>query len=175
MGTTAIANPAPGAMASWHVRLAPLAGPDWQHALFRSLEQHNAAFVGPADPRPLAVMLDDGSDAFRGGLWGRTMYRWLSIQMLFVPPAQRGLGHGRGLVRMAEREAAARGCLGALVDTFGFQARGFYESLGYQVFGTLQDLPPGSCCHYLCRRFAALPTPPEGPSESRPADAARSG
>jgi hypothetical protein len=43
----------------------------------------------------------------------------------------------------AEQEAITRGCRGAWLDTFSFQARGFYERLGYAVFGTLDDYPPG--------------------------------
>ncbi|MGC6728099.1 hypothetical protein ACP0GO_26835, partial [Escherichia coli] len=29
------------------------------------------------------------------------------------------------------------------LDTYSFQARGFYEKLGYTVFGTIDDFPPG--------------------------------
>jgi hypothetical protein len=34
-----------------------------------------------------------------------------------------------------------RGCHHALLDTFDFQAREFYEKLGYAVFGSLDDFP----------------------------------
>jgi hypothetical protein len=46
--------------------------------------------------------------------------------------------------RCAEEEAAARGCHGAWLDTFEFQARGFYERLGYTCFAELGDYPVGS-------------------------------
>jgi hypothetical protein len=36
-----------------------------------------------------------------------------------------------------------RGCAHAHLDTFSYQARPFYERRGYQVFGMLQDYPPG--------------------------------
>jgi len=42
-----------------------------------------------------------------------------------------------------EHAAKERGCTAAHLDTFSFQARPFYESLGYEVFGTLDDYPQG--------------------------------
>jgi hypothetical protein len=46
-----------------------------------------------------------------------------------------------------------------VLDTFSFQARGFYEKLGYCVFGTLDDYPPGHSRFYLTKRLAGS-TPP---------------
>jgi len=55
----------------------------------------------------------------------------------------RGAGLGRRLIKQAEEEAVRRGCRGVWLDTFSWQARGFYEKLGYSVFGTIDDYPPG--------------------------------
>jgi ribosomal protein S18 acetylase RimI-like enzyme len=45
------------------------------------------------------------------------------------------------LVEFAESCARERGCIGAWVDTFSFQAPGFYERLGYRQFGELPFYP----------------------------------
>jgi hypothetical protein len=45
--------------------------------------------------------------------------------------------------------ARERGCHSAWLDTFSFQARGFYEKRGYEEFGQL-DYPPDHHRH-LCR------------------------
>ena len=42
----------------------------------------------------------------------------------------------------AEAEGRRRGCAIVWLDTFEFQARPFYEKLGFTVFGTL-DYPAG--------------------------------
>jgi ribosomal protein S18 acetylase RimI-like enzyme len=41
------------------------------------------------------------------------------------------------LLERAEAEGRARGAVMAHLDTFTFQARGFYERCGYIVFGVL--------------------------------------
>jgi hypothetical protein len=47
------------------------------------------------------------------------------------------------LVEALEEAAIRLGCRGAYLDTFSYQARPFYGKLGYAVFGTLEDYPPG--------------------------------
>jgi GNAT superfamily N-acetyltransferase len=123
--------------------------------IFRALDQFNAPVVGHAQFIPLAALLHDEGGAVVGGLWGRTGYSWLSIQMLFVPAFMRGRGIGSALVCAAEIEARKRGCLGMLVDTFSFQAQPFYERLGFSVIGVQENFPPGYCCIYLRKPFAA--------------------
>jgi GNAT superfamily N-acetyltransferase len=57
------------------------------------------------------------------------------------------------MIRMAEDQARARGCIGAWLDTFSFQARPFYERLGYQVIGRLDDFPPPFTRFFMARRL----------------------
>ena len=53
----------------------------------------------------------------------------------------------------AERIARANGCVGIWLDTYEFQARGFYEKLGFEVFGSLKDHPVGHRRFFLRKRF----------------------
>jgi GNAT superfamily N-acetyltransferase len=122
-------------------------------AIFRLLDAFNTPVVGPAQFVPLAAVIHDEAGAVTGGLWGCTVYYWLSISMLFVPEAQRRRGIGSALVRAAETEARTRGCIGMQVDTFGFQAQPFYERLGFTVFGVQPNFPPGQRCVFLRRPF----------------------
>jgi ribosomal protein S18 acetylase RimI-like enzyme len=39
------------------------------------------------------------------------------------------------------------------LDTFSFQARGFYEKLGYTVFGEIENHPPGHSRFFLRKIF----------------------
>ncbi len=127
-------------------------GEDFQ-AIFRALDAFNAPVVGHARFVPLAVLLRDATGSVNGGLWGWTVYSWLCINIMFVPESSRLLGIGSALVRAAETEARTRGCVGMQVDTFAFQARPFYERLGFTVFGIQPNFPPGQNCIFLRKSF----------------------
>jgi GNAT superfamily N-acetyltransferase len=104
--------------------------------------------------RPLVLLLSEpGSGDIVGGLYGSTLFSYLRIDLLFVPEAMRGSGIGRTLMTEAEAEAVRRGCHAASLDTYSFQARGFYERLGYAVYGTLDDCPPGHRRFFLTKRL----------------------
>ncbi len=122
-------------------------------AILRALVAHNDAAVGPTDRRQVAIVVRDDAGAIVGGLWGMIGYRWLFIQYLALPETMRGQGVGRRLMRQAEAEARADDCIGIWLDTFSFQARGFYEKLGFAQFGTIGDFPPGHARFFLSKRI----------------------
>jgi GNAT superfamily N-acetyltransferase len=118
------------------------------------LNFNNTASGHPFDGRSLVISLTDpGSGEVLGGLFGGTGYGYLHIDMLFVPETMRGQGFGSRLMQQAEEQAVRRDCHGSYLDTFSFQARSFYEKLGYSLFGTLEDTPPGHCRFFLRKRL----------------------
>ncbi|GAB7540068.1 GNAT family N-acetyltransferase [Burkholderia sp. 3C] len=120
------------------------------------LVQYNVnASSAPAGHRPLVVALRDAGGEIVGGLWGMTGYEWLFTQLLVVPEAARGSGVGTRLMRLAEQEAVARGCHHAWLDTFSFQARPFYERLGYACFAELPDYPTGFSRYFMKKALGA--------------------
>ncbi len=133
--------------------------PEMRKAIVEPLVEFNHSRIGkPETYRPLAILLSEpGSDEIMGGLHGVTAFSYLWIDLLFVPESMRGTGIGRKLMAEAEGEAVRRGCHAAALDTFSFQARGFYERLGYSVFGTLDDCPPGHRRFYLTKRLGSQP------------------
>jgi GNAT superfamily N-acetyltransferase len=128
--------------------------------IFRGLDEATAEVVGHANLLPLAVLRDDAGMAV-GGLWGRTVYSWLMIEMLFVPASLRGRGLGSAMVRAAEHAALARACIGIRVETFDFQAPTFYQRLGFVLAAVQDDLPPGHRCYSLCKRLIPVPRSPD--------------
>ncbi len=78
---------------------------------------------------------------------------WLDVNVLWVAEALCHRGHGRRLMGLVEEAAIDRGCRHAQVTTFEFQARGFYERLGYQVFDRQKDYPPGQTFYWLCKEL----------------------
>jgi GNAT superfamily N-acetyltransferase len=105
--------------------------------------------------QPFAIFLRDEAQIV-AGLAGETYCGWLFVKYLWVSEGLRGRGVGRELMAQAEVLAGERGCHSAHLDTFSFQALGFYEKLGYQEFARL-DYPPAHHKHFMRKRL----TPPE--------------
>lgn len=120
------------------------------------LVRFNEAQAGPSHYRPLVVVLSDAEDKVVGGMWGATGYGWLFTQLLVVPESVRGRGVGTRLMQLAEQEAMARGCHSAWLDTHEFQARPFYERLGYVCFGELPDYPVGHSRIFLRKKLGGV-------------------
>jgi GNAT superfamily N-acetyltransferase len=123
-------------------------------AIFKPLVVFNTEATGRTWPRQEAVfhLLDD-TGANVGGLAGWSTFDWFFVVGLLVPEALRGQGLGRELIGRAETYAREQGLIGVWLDTFDFQARGFYEKLGYTVFGTLDDHPIGGRRFFLKKRL----------------------
>lgn len=119
----------------------------------KSLVAYSDGFAGKADWRGLALLVRGDAGAIVGGLWGRTGRGWLFVDLLGLPEEARGSGLGTRLMRQAEEEARARGCIGVFLDTFSFQARPFYEKLGYAVFCQIEDYPAGHTRFFLSKRL----------------------
>jgi GNAT superfamily N-acetyltransferase len=119
--------------------------------------EFNNAQVGPGNGRPLFVVIRDRASNVIGGMSGSTSRGWLFIDHLIVPQSARGSGIGREVMLIAEAEAITRGCRHAWLNTYEFQARGFYEKLGYTCFGQLQDFPPGYARFFMSKRLEGAP------------------
>ena len=115
------------------------------------LMQFNESQARPYDFTALRLAIFDAQGNLSAGLLGATGWAWLNIDILFVEAEQRHSGLGRELVRRAIEIARARGCIGAMLDTFDFQARGFYEKQGFSVFGELANMPPGHIRYWMRR------------------------
>ena len=107
-----------------------------------------------AEVRFYAVATDDQGSVI-GGLRAACYWNTLHIELLWLNETARGIGMGRGLIEQAEDFACGQHCEKALVETTSWQARGFYERLGYTHLATLPDRPKGHASHYLAKTLAA--------------------
>lgn len=90
----------------------------------------------------LGVFLRDGNRVV-AGLFGETYAGWLFIRYFWIAEHLRRSGLGAGIIAAAEQRARERGCHSAYVDTFSFQAPGFYAKQGYVEFARLPYPPRG--------------------------------
>jgi GNAT superfamily N-acetyltransferase len=117
------------------------------------LQHFNRLHVPDDDYQPVVLFLRDPDGTMVGGLLGETYWGWLPIGILWLQEAVRRQGFGSRLLSAAEEEAARRGCRGVHLDTMSFQALPFYQKRGYQVFGELENLPPGNRRIFLFKKL----------------------
>jgi ribosomal protein S18 acetylase RimI-like enzyme len=112
----------------------------------------NEAALGPSDRLLLAILIRD-KEKVVGGLLGRTSYKRLFVELLFVPEYMRGQRMGEKVLRRAEDEAKKRGCIGAWLETLSADAKRFYVRNGYRVFGEIAHYPPGNTRYFVAKDF----------------------
>jgi len=110
--------------------------------IVRALVALNDDTVGRSNRREIAVLVHDPrTRRLVAGMHGVTGFGWMFVDNLWVDEPLRRAGWGTRIMDAAEAEAARRGCHSVWLDTFSWQARGFYEKRGYRVVATLPDYP----------------------------------
>ncbi len=142
----------------FHLTLEDQSSEADQAAVREGLFAYNRKYAPDEQNCALNVFLRDEAGEIAGGLLGETFWGWLYVSILWVDERARGQGFGARLMAAAEEEAVRRGCRHAYLDTLTFQARPFYEKLGYRLFGVLEDLPPGFTRYFLQKDLAPAET-----------------
>ena len=123
--------------------------------LGEQLSAFNDSDVGVSGRKALAVFVRDENGAVVAGISGYTAWGWLYVQWLWVDERLRGHHTAGRMLDAAEREAVARGCHGALIDTFNPKAAKAYQRQGYRHFGILPDFPVGRSRVFLQKKLLA--------------------
>ena len=76
---------------------------------------------------------------------------WCHLKLLFVEEAYRNQNIATRLMQQVEEFAHAHHCMGIRTETWSFQARGFYEKLGFVLYGQLDNHPP-TATEYLLKK-----------------------
>ena len=111
--------------------------------------------VGPGKDfiRVNRLIKDEDGKIIAGCLAGNTPWDVGYIDEMWVDEDFRRQGLGSALMLEVERVLKENGCCLILLDTFDWQARGFYEKLDYTLFAELEDCPEGHCRYYMQKRI----------------------
>lgn len=125
-----------------------------REAILKPLVAYNRSHTGEMPFETVGILLrDPATQAVVGGLYGKISCGWLFIELLSIPDALRTQGTGTRLMQTAEALARQKSCVGIWLDTFSFQAPGFYRKLGFSEFGHIADYPPGHQRHFFQKRL----------------------
>jgi ribosomal protein S18 acetylase RimI-like enzyme len=98
------------------------------------------------------ALVENGEIA--GGIVGSMSFENFHVNGLAIDDKYRGQDYGTRLMETMEKAAADTGAKLITLSTLSFQALGFYEKMGYRVFGTLEDCPfEGVTKYYLCKKL----------------------
>jgi GNAT superfamily N-acetyltransferase len=126
--------------------------PEWE-IIGQGISAYNTQQAGDDQAQSLCFVLKGADQEIVGGVIGATYWNWLYIDLMWLREEFRGQGYGHQLLMLAEAEARQRGAKHAYLDTFSFQAPEFYKQHGYEVFGELQDFPPGHQRYFLTKEL----------------------
>lgn len=126
--------------------------PVWE-VIGGSISRYNKQQAGDDKPQRLCFVIRGPDQAIVGGVIGVMFWNWLFVDLMWIKDELRGRGYGQRLLALIEEEARQRGATNAHLDTFSFQAPGFYQRQGYKVFGQLEDFPPGHRRYFLTKQL----------------------
>jgi len=121
--------------------------------IYQGLLEYNLARIENKDVRELGAFMEDEAGKKIGGITGETHGNWLEVEYLWIDEELRGQDIGTMLMTKAEDIAKERGCRYAFLNTFGFQAKGFYLKLGYKEVFALEEYPLTGTRHYLTKNL----------------------
>lgn len=136
---------------------SPEAEAELNALLDERIYEFNISATGFRDGRPFAGVVKDEAGVIRAAINGHTWGGCCYVAHLWVDESQRRQGVGTALLRSAEQEARARGCVQVLLMTHSFQAPVFYERLGYARQATIPDYPRGHAQLAYLKRLGPEP------------------
>ena len=122
--------------------------PEDEKRVIEATRLYNSGF-NKKDVLPLCVFDRNENGTVIGGLTGKTYWNYLDVGYLWVDENYRNQGRAKAILEAAEEEAFLRGCRHVLLDTYSFQALGFYLKQGYEEFGSISGFSGRHSKHYL--------------------------
>ena len=121
--------------------------------LWRGLVRFNRSKAGPLNYSRDVLTVRGSGGRLLGGLILQSYWRESYIELLWLSDPARAQGYGSQLMQEAERRARRRGSRLIHVNTYSFQAPGFYRKQGYRLFGSFSGSPRSVTRYFYVKRL----------------------
>lgn len=105
--------------------------------LIEGIKVYNDRALPDMNKHTVTVAIRDEAGTLLGGVVGRQVEDSMYVEVVWNSDAVRGTGLGRQMMVMLEDEARKHGATEIWLYTMSFQAKPFYEKLGYTQFAEL--------------------------------------
>lgn len=140
-------SPSAGVGGAWAQDLSP----DELARIGDGVTAYGRALAAGGNATPISCGLRDDNGVLIAGASGRTEFRRLFVNYLWVDEDLRGRGLGTEVLRRIEAQALKRGCVDALIETLSDRHAELYERLGYAMMAHVHDYVPGFTRYILIK------------------------
>ncbi|MBN9542885.1 MAG: GNAT family N-acetyltransferase [Alphaproteobacteria bacterium] len=113
------------------------------------IKTYNENYFGKYSFRNFLIYATLNEDEIIGGIYGSIMADYAKVDMLWVDEKHRKHKVGTQLMTVLEEYAKQKSCKYIQLDTFEFQAKPFYEKLGFKCIGTIPKWIKNYDCHFM--------------------------
>ncbi len=110
---------------------------------------YNKRFLGDWKPSAFSLYIRNAEGTLIAGVCGDYIHAYTRINWAWVHEDFRGRGVGKRALNAVEEFAKTKGCRYLQLDTMDFQARPFYQKLGFWIVATLPNWINGYDCYIM--------------------------
>jgi len=127
--------------------------PKDKQIMVEGMLSYHASKGHPRKTEIYSILLRDKENSVKGTVIVSFLWNGMHIDSLWIDESLRNQGWGSKLMKLVEDEAVKRGCAIVYTDTFTWQAPKFYEKLGYEIYGKLEDFPEENTLYYFVKKL----------------------
>jgi GNAT superfamily N-acetyltransferase len=122
--------------------------------LWDGLIRYNREQAGALRYSRSVISARDAKGRLLGGAILQSYWKETYVELLWLSKRARRSGLGSKLIAEAERRARRRGSVLLHLNTYSFQAPGFYEKQGFTRFGGMAGSPSGHSRHFYSKKLS---------------------
>lgn len=126
---------------------------DQLETLENKLSEYDDGFIPDSLEGSVQIGIEENGRIVAGLDACITTFKILYVSTVFVDEEYRNKGYGRRLMEEMESRARAMGVNTIRLDTFSWQGKEFYETLGYSVVGSYENAADGYAEYFFLKRL----------------------